>query len=133
MHSHQTRFFLFPHQEFFYLHDPRFLLGRCKLCDHYNRSFRPNPQNPALFGFGWSTTVSYRAANAVDHQRIFFELKLLQQDRVETVHKSFLLDASHRLETIPTKNHQHQQIGVKLLAIIGFTPYYWLLLTIIGY
>jgi hypothetical protein len=27
----------------------------------------------------------------------------------------------------------HQQIGVKLLAIIGFTPYYWQLLAIIGY
>ncbi len=27
----------------------------------------------------------------------------------------------------------HQQLGVKLLAIIGFTPYYWLLLAIIGY
>jgi hypothetical protein len=27
----------------------------------------------------------------------------------------------------------HQQIGVKLFAIIGFTPFYWLLLPIIGY
>jgi hypothetical protein len=26
----------------------------------------------------------------------------------------------------------HQQIGVKLLAIIGFTPYYWQLLAIIA-
>jgi hypothetical protein len=39
--------------------------------------------------------------------------------------------AYHKKIACPGQAH-HQQIGVKLLAIIGFTPYYWQLLAIIA-